>query len=270
MYITRAELKAAIEEAHKRGLKITGHLCSVTYPEAAALGIDDLEHGFFVNTELDPGKKPDQCQSSESDSGEDRLRVAGGQRLNRDPGESLTWPSPRRCRCSSSRYRDIRSVARHPRCHLAGSENGVSIFTEPRAVRLQASPPRHSSVTWHSSTLSRRQADLLLAGPDPTGNGGTIPGFGDLREIELLVEAGFTRVEGDQDRDPERGNLSGEARPDWLDRHPARTRTSWSSRAIRPARSPTSKRSRGSSRTAWATTHRNFLTRSAAATDSTR
>ena len=36
---------------------------------------------------------------------------------------------------------------------------------------------------------------LLLAGPDPTGNGGVLPGFGDQREIELLVEAGFTPVE---------------------------------------------------------------------------
>jgi hypothetical protein len=36
---------------------------------------------------------------------------------------------------------------------------------------------------------------LLMAGPDPTGNGGVIPGFGDQREIELLVEAGFTPVE---------------------------------------------------------------------------
>jgi len=36
---------------------------------------------------------------------------------------------------------------------------------------------------------------LLLAGPDPTGNGGTLPGFSDQREIELLVEAGFTPVE---------------------------------------------------------------------------
>ncbi|HZU52228.1 MAG TPA: amidohydrolase family protein, partial [Sphingomicrobium sp.] len=61
MNITRAELKAAIDEAHRHGLKITGHLCSVTYPEAASLGIDDLEHGFFVNTELDPGKQPDVC-----------------------------------------------------------------------------------------------------------------------------------------------------------------------------------------------------------------
>ena len=57
MNITRAELGAAIAEAHKLGLKVTGHLCSVTYPEAIGLGIDDLEHGFFVNTQLDPGKQ---------------------------------------------------------------------------------------------------------------------------------------------------------------------------------------------------------------------
>src|SRR6185503_543819 len=65
MNITRAELGAAIQEAHRRGLKITGHLCAVTYPEAAALGIDDLEHGFFVNTQLDPGKMPDVCSEDE-------------------------------------------------------------------------------------------------------------------------------------------------------------------------------------------------------------
>src|SRR5205823_7035301 len=36
---------------------------------------------------------------------------------------------------------------------------------------------------------------LLLAGPDPVGVGGNLPGFGDQREIELLVEAGFTSVQ---------------------------------------------------------------------------
>jgi hypothetical protein len=36
---------------------------------------------------------------------------------------------------------------------------------------------------------------LLLAGPDPTGNGGVLPGFGDQREVELLVEAGLTPVQ---------------------------------------------------------------------------
>ena len=36
---------------------------------------------------------------------------------------------------------------------------------------------------------------LLMAGPAPTGNGGILPGFGDLRGVELLVEAGFTPEE---------------------------------------------------------------------------
>lgn len=40
--ITRAVLGAAIDEAHKHGVKFTGHLCSVTFREAAALGIDNL------------------------------------------------------------------------------------------------------------------------------------------------------------------------------------------------------------------------------------
>src|SRR6202007_1183075 len=61
MFITRAELGAAIQAAHKRGAKVTGHLCSVTFREAADLGIDDLEHGGFVDTEFVANKKPDVC-----------------------------------------------------------------------------------------------------------------------------------------------------------------------------------------------------------------
>jgi hypothetical protein len=39
---------------------------------------------------------------------------------------------------------------------------------------------------------------LLLGGPDPTGNGGVLPGFGDQREIELLVESGLTPLQAIQ------------------------------------------------------------------------
>src|SRR5881628_1248843 len=59
--IRRAELGAAIAEAHKRGLKVTGHLCSVSFQEAVALGIDNLEHGMLTDTDFDPQKKPDVC-----------------------------------------------------------------------------------------------------------------------------------------------------------------------------------------------------------------
>src|SRR5262249_41878889 len=66
-HITREAMRPAVQEAHQRGLKVTGHLCSVTYAEAAEIGIDDLEHGFRANTELDPGKKPDTCSQSQGD-----------------------------------------------------------------------------------------------------------------------------------------------------------------------------------------------------------
>src|SRR5207237_10382337 len=72
-HITREELSAAVKEAHKRGLKVTGHLCSVTYEEAVEIGIDNLEHGFFVNTALDPDKKPDTCTASGGDSTLERM-----------------------------------------------------------------------------------------------------------------------------------------------------------------------------------------------------
>src|SRR5262249_37562754 len=61
MHITRAELSAVISTAHKRSIKVTGHLCSIGFTEAAELGIDNLEHGLLVDTEFFPGKKPDVC-----------------------------------------------------------------------------------------------------------------------------------------------------------------------------------------------------------------
>ena len=62
MAIRTDELRSAIEEVHKRGLKITGHLCSVTYADAADLGIDNLEHGFLAATDFVADKQPDVCQ----------------------------------------------------------------------------------------------------------------------------------------------------------------------------------------------------------------
>src|SRR5258708_14928724 len=61
MNITRDELRAAVEEAHKRGLKVTGHLCSIGFREAAEIGIDNLEHGLLPDSEFVPNKQPDKC-----------------------------------------------------------------------------------------------------------------------------------------------------------------------------------------------------------------
>lgn len=200
MHITRAELKAAIDEAHARGTKVTGHLCSVTYPEAVELGIDDLEHGFFVNTQLDPDKKPDLCSES-----------AGLYTLEHMPANG---PEAKAL---------IDSLVKH---HVAVTstfpvyETGSFVDRPPlRQQMLDVMTPeareaylyrreRHASVgpskvDWPA--LFKRDMELehafagagglLLAGPDPTGDGGVIPGFGDQREVELLVEAGFSPVE---------------------------------------------------------------------------
>jgi imidazolonepropionase-like amidohydrolase len=201
MNITRAELKAAIDEAHRRGLKVTGHLCSVTYPEAAALGIDDLEHGFFVNTQFDPGKKPDVCPPTSG------IPTLYGMKPGSPEANALI-------KLLVDRHVAVTST-------LPVFEQGLALHAplNPKAMAVLTPQARtdylylRNLAATRGSTL-RGQAfaqaykndlglerqfvaagGLLLAGPDPTGNGGVIPGFGDLRGIELLVEAGFTPVE---------------------------------------------------------------------------
>src|SRR5262245_14882969 len=80
-HITREELSAAVKEAHKHGLKVTGHLCSVTYEEAAEIGIDNLEHGFSANTALYPGKKLDTCSDSGGTYTLERMIPGGPRRI---------------------------------------------------------------------------------------------------------------------------------------------------------------------------------------------
>jgi imidazolonepropionase-like amidohydrolase len=199
--ITREELRAAVQEAHRRGLKVTGHLCSVTYPEAAEIGIDNLEHGFFVNTALDPGKKPDTCSASQGDY-------------------TLLHTSPD----GPEARQLIASLIEH---HVAITSTlvGLASSLTPADGRAAVRPPVLEALSQalregylyarnrpadparlqESVTLLRRDMDLerafvaagglLLAGPDPVGLNGNIPGFGDQREIELLVEAGFTPVQ---------------------------------------------------------------------------
>lgn len=111
-HITREEMAAVIKEAHKRGLKVTGHLCSVTYAEAVDLGIDNLEHGFFVNTELDPDKKPDICSESSGDYTLEHMAPGSAEagRYSRHSSSTMSrslrrCPVPRRrCRLSKCRW----------------------------------------------------------------------------------------------------------------------------------------------------------------------
>jgi imidazolonepropionase-like amidohydrolase len=199
MNITRAELKAAIDAAHKRGIKVTGHLCSVTYKEAAELGIDDLEHGFFVNTQLDPGKMPDVCSES-----------AGEYTLEHMPAESaeakdlidtlvkhhvaITSTLP----VFESMVEGRPPIRQQVIDAMSPEAREAFYYLRQRPASRPAPKTDGAMLLKHDMALERAfvaAGGLLIAGPDPTGAGDVVPGFGDQREIELLVEAGFSPLE---------------------------------------------------------------------------
>jgi imidazolonepropionase-like amidohydrolase len=201
MNITRAELRAAIAEAHRRHFKVTGHLCSITYPEAAELGIDDLEHGFFVNTQLDPGKKPDKC--SETTGTPTLVAMKPG---SAEATALIKLLVDRHVAITSTLPVFEQSVALHSPLNpkamavLTPQARESYLYLRNRTAQRASTPQAQQFAEAFRNDLGlERQfvaaGGLLLAGPDPTGNGGVIPGFGDLRELELLVEAGFTPVE---------------------------------------------------------------------------
>jgi enamidase len=196
MHITRAELGAAIDEAHKRRLKVTGHLCSVTYREAAGLGIDDLEHGFFVSTDFVPNKKPDECPGQGAgqaafaavDPNGDAVRSLIAELVRHHVALTSTLTVfetfvPGRPLPPGLDVLDPQLRADFEKRHATTAANTTSptgsLFAKARALEL----------------AFVRAGGLLLAGTDPTGGGGVIPGYSNQRQLELLVESGFTPLE---------------------------------------------------------------------------
>src|SRR5438067_394193 len=217
MNITRDELRAAVEEAHKRGLKVTGHLCSIGYKEAAEIGIDNLEHGIFPDSEFVPNKQPDKCPGAAVNAA---LRTLD---INSEPVKETIRTLVAKNVAITSTLPVFEASA--PLASAAGSGGGGASTVSPTAIGASSAVlnPRMLNVMNNEARIryltarSRIAADsptpslirksmdferafvaaggLLIAGLDPTGNGGVVAGFGDLREVELLVEAGFTPVE---------------------------------------------------------------------------
>ena len=69
------------------------------------------------------------------------------------------------------------------RAYERASQNTQSVYATlfPNAMRLERA--------------FVKAGGTLVAGTDPTGAGGVVPGYADQRQIELLVEAGFTPLE---------------------------------------------------------------------------
>ncbi|MGH7711983.1 MAG: amidohydrolase family protein, partial [Gemmatimonadaceae bacterium] len=195
MQITRAELGAAIEEAHKRGLKVTGHLCSVTFAEAAKLGIDNLEHGFLVATDFVPNKQPDVCSTGGAREAFAALDPAGpiAQALIR---ELVT----RRVAITSTLTVFETSVPGRPippGLDVLVPQLREQFERQHAAIARQTDPQRAAAFKKEMAMelAFARAGGLLVAGTDPTGYGGVIPGYSNQRMLELLVEAGFTPLE---------------------------------------------------------------------------
>ncbi len=194
--ITRAELAAVIQEAHARGLKVTGHLCSVTYEEAVNLGIDNLEHGFLADTGLAPDKKPDACPDDGGDATIDRMSAdnAAGKRLiatliAHKVAITSTLPN------LASQVDDAPAVRPEVLDALTPSARDAYLARRQRPRSGENPAARRLRRDMDLERAFVAAGGLLIAGSDPVGVGGLVPGFADQREIELLVEAGFLPVE---------------------------------------------------------------------------
>ena len=199
--ITRAELQMVVAEAHKRGLKVLGHLCSVTYEEAAEIGIDSLEHGFFVNTQLDPGKQPDKCSDSRGDYTLEHMSAEQADRLlntliKHHVAITSTLPSTAFSAPSLNQDHDgkppLSAVALAAMSTGAREAYFIDLKRE-RAKGLDSTKLLRRDMELERAFVAR--GGLLMAGSDPVGLFGSVPGFADHREIELLVEGGFTPVQ---------------------------------------------------------------------------
>src|SRR3989441_1982719 len=198
--IRRAELGAAIQEAHRRGIKVTGHLCSVSFQEAVSLGIDNLEHGMLTASDFTSGKQADVCpvnlmtQISASDpkgnAGQATIQslvqphvsmtstLAVYETLVANRPSKDEWPLPAMVPEVPDSYMKMRQ-------QIDSSGTG---WVSPQAFK-------------NAMAFERAFVDgggLLAAGVDLTGIGGALAGFGNQGDYELFSEAGFTRAQARQ------------------------------------------------------------------------
>ncbi|HSM60741.1 MAG TPA: amidohydrolase family protein, partial [Longimicrobiales bacterium] len=192
--IDRATLGAAIEAAHERGIKVTAHLCSITYREAADLGIDDLEHGFRVATDWVEGKEPDRCPPgaarAESYAALDLESPAFLDLVDHlvAKGVAITATPPVFERGSTGRplppQGALDAILPQLRERVVERYTRARDTPDPEAQALFAKMQRALRV------FVERGGHLVL-GIDPTGGGDVVAGYGNQRAVQLLVEAGF-------------------------------------------------------------------------------
>lgn len=187
-----AVVRAVVDAAHARGLRVTAHLCAVTFTEGALLGVDALQHGFITNSEYVPGKQPDVCpptnQRAQADVDPTSAEVRESIRRIVAAGASVV---------STLGVYESFMVGRFKldTAELAMLAPSVRREVEETHAMLATSgfivPDRLLTrmMLWERQFVAA--GGLLGAGSDPWGTG-FLPGYGNLRNYELLIEAGFT------------------------------------------------------------------------------
>ncbi|HYH78865.1 MAG TPA: amidohydrolase family protein [Longimicrobium sp.] len=187
----RDVLRWVLDAAHARGLHVSGHLCAVSFTKAAEMGIDALQHGFITNSEYVPGAQPDVCPPGNQVAQADvdvaspavqasiRRIVARGTPVVSTLGVYETFV-PGRARLDP---RAMEMLAPDVRREVEANHAGLATsgYTVPERLLTRM-------MRWERDFVAA--GGLLGAGADPWGTG-FLPGFGDLRNYELLVEAGF-------------------------------------------------------------------------------
>ncbi|HZJ60582.1 MAG TPA: amidohydrolase family protein [Chitinophagaceae bacterium] len=192
MDITKDDLKAVVSIAHQHNLKVTGHLCSLTYREAAELGIDNLEHGFIPASDFVTGKKENVCAFGSVTPSLKNLDVNSPAMkdlmkflIEKKVADTSTLPvfEPNTGREMIPGAGD---AALAPQIKEAVEKN----------YKAQAGKDTSDAVLFKKEMAWEKQfvemGGRLMAGVDPTGAGRTIPGYADQHTLELLVEAGFS------------------------------------------------------------------------------
>ena len=194
-------MAATIEAAHRRGLQVTGHIGRVSYREAAALGIDNLEHGFMAMSDLISGRKEGDLSNAMNN-----YRSLENLDVESPAVNDLIQLLVRRHVALTSTlaifetFTPGRRVAGQAELDTLAPPLRESYLTRWAAIAIQNNPTTKAAFAKNMLLEAKffHAGGLLVAGTDPTGYGGCMAGYGNWRAIELLVEAGLTPLEAIQ------------------------------------------------------------------------